>query len=84
MYTTFEKLVLFQLRTFDTGNSSLEDFVDVIINVRDVNDINPRFRQPSYNATILEDAQGGTFVIEVEVMINANRALYTVILTRQF
>ncbi|XP_030388378.1 protocadherin-like wing polarity protein stan [Scaptodrosophila lebanonensis] len=49
----------------DGGNPSLSDTTDVEISVTDVNDNAPSFKNPLYQASILEDALVGTSVIQV-------------------
>ncbi|XP_037887303.1 protocadherin-like wing polarity protein stan isoform X2 [Glossina fuscipes] len=49
----------------DGGNPSLSDTTDVEISVTDVNDNPPQFKNPLYQASILEDALVGTSVIQV-------------------
>ncbi|XP_054089368.1 protocadherin-like wing polarity protein stan isoform X2 [Zeugodacus cucurbitae] len=49
----------------DGGNPSLSDTTDVEISVTDVNDNPPVFKNPLYQASILEDALVGTSVIQV-------------------
>ncbi|XP_067630827.1 protocadherin-like wing polarity protein stan [Eurosta solidaginis] len=49
----------------DGGNPSLSDTTDVEISVTDVNDNPPAFKNPLYQASILEDALVGTSVIQV-------------------
>ncbi|XP_037956200.1 protocadherin-like wing polarity protein stan isoform X2 [Teleopsis dalmanni] len=49
----------------DGGNPSLSDTTDVEISVTDVNDNPPAFKNPLYQASILEDALVGTSVLQV-------------------
>ncbi|XP_037826241.1 protocadherin-like wing polarity protein stan isoform X1 [Lucilia sericata] len=49
----------------DGGNPSLSDTTDVEISVTDVNDNPPQFKNPLYQASILEDALVGTSVLQV-------------------
>ncbi|XP_055850573.1 protocadherin-like wing polarity protein stan isoform X3 [Episyrphus balteatus] len=49
----------------DGGNPSLSDTTDVEISVTDVNDNPPVFKNPLYQASILEDALVGTSVVQV-------------------
>uniref|UniRef100_A0A1I8NR21 Protocadherin-like wing polarity protein stan n=1 Tax=Stomoxys calcitrans TaxID=35570 RepID=A0A1I8NR21_STOCA len=49
----------------DGGNPSLSDTTDVEISVTDVNDNPPQFKNPLYQASILEDALVGTSVLQI-------------------
>lgn len=47
------------------GKSSLSDITMVIINVTDMNDNAPVFRQGDYSAEVLEDLTPGSLVMKV-------------------
>nr|XP_022918571.1 protocadherin-like wing polarity protein stan isoform X2 [Onthophagus taurus] len=49
----------------DGGNPPLSDTTDVEINISDVNDNYPIFKQPMYSGSIMEDALIGTSVVQV-------------------
>ncbi|VDK86986.1 unnamed protein product, partial [Litomosoides sigmodontis] len=63
----FEKLEKFAITVVatDSGKPSLSSTCEVNIEILDVNDNPPRFVQPIYQATILENMQPGTKVVQV-------------------
>ncbi|EDV19285.1 uncharacterized protein TRIADDRAFT_62266 [Trichoplax adhaerens] len=54
-----------EVRASDNGVPSLSGRTDVVISILDSNDNAPVFSQPSYNASIAEDVEIGTRVLQV-------------------
>lgn len=59
------------------GKPSLSDITTVIINVTDVNDNAPVFRQGVYSTEILEDLTPGSLVMTVRKKANGLPCSYT-------
>ena len=51
----------------DLTNPQLSGNTTVVINVLDVNDMDPQFSAQDKNVSIFEDAPGGTVVIDLDV-----------------
>ena len=49
----------------DTTNQALSAYRKLVINILDLNDNTPRFSQPLYNPSILEDANIGAIVVQL-------------------
>lgn len=50
----------------DSGKPPLSSTCEIDVEILDVNDNPPRFMQPIYQATVLENMQRGTKVVQVE------------------
>ena len=56
----------FRVEAIDNGWPPLKDTAQVILKIDNVNDNNPKFKQPSYYKEVLEDTRRGELIAKVE------------------